>query len=57
MGTKTDGTSETKEFDPNQIANTIVNETKLNDTAISSLVSNYLNSLHRINRSYNTQTK
>lgn len=45
------------EVDPNQIANTIVNETKLNDTAVSSLVSNYLNSLYRINRSYNTQTK
>lgn len=58
LGTqKEDSKDKTTELDPNQIANTIVNETKLNDTAISSLVSTYLNSLNRINRSYNTQTK
>ena len=45
------------DLDPNQVANAIVSDTKLNDTAISSLVSTYLSSLHRINRSYNTQTK
>lgn len=58
LGTQKEGSKDkTTELDPNQIANTIVNETKLNDTAISSLVSTYLNSLNRINRSYNTQTK
>lgn len=58
LGTQKEASKDkTTELDPNQIANTIVNETKLNDTAISSLVSTYLNSLHRINRSYNTQTK
>lgn len=58
LGTqKEQSKDKTTELNPNQIANTIVNETKLNDTAISSLVSTYLNSLYRINRSYNTQTK
>lgn len=58
LGTQKEASKDkTTELDPNQIANTIVSETKLNDTAISSLVSTYLNSLHRINRSYNTQTK
>lgn len=54
---KEDSKDKTTELDPNQVANTIVSDTKLNDTAISSLVSTYLNSLYRINRSYNTQTK
>ena len=58
LGTQKEASKDkTTELDPNQIANTIVSETKLNDTAISSLVATYLNSLHRINRSYNTQTK
>ena len=58
LGTKNkDNEDKPTEIDPNQVANTIVSETKLNDDAISSLVSTYLNSLHKINRSYNTQTK
>ena len=58
LGTQKEGSKDkATELDPNQVANTIVSDTKLNDTAISSLVATYLNSLHRINRSYNTQTK
>ena len=58
LGTQKEASKDkTTEVDPNQIANTIVNDTKLNDTAISNLVSTYLNSLYRINKSYNTQPK
>lgn len=58
LGIQKEGSKDkTEEVDPNQIANTIVNDTKLNDNALDKLVSTYLNSLYRINRSYNTQTK